>query len=189
LHPYTTSNRKNRIQDGSDGIGERPAIHHGDRRPSIAPRAQETGSIGLDLSLAHRLAFDDGKMCRPDLRFSWRPAAPRRQNGAEPRVILGLHEKFGEGQVRCVSCGRSQRELGIGGELDIPDPVARIRYGQAANFGVVFRRNDDFKHRGDRSIAPCELGFILAEPDIVASRSDAAGLVACRPYVAAVDIA
>ena len=62
-------------------------------------------------------------------------------------------------------------------------------YGHAANFGVVFRRNDDFEHRGDRSIAPDELGSILAEPDIVAGRFDAARLVARGPYLAAADIA
>ncbi len=91
--------------------------------------------------------------------------------------------------MRRVGCGRSQRELGVGGELDVPDPVAPIRYGQAANFGVVFRRNDDFKHRSDCSIASYELGSILAEPNIVAGRLDAARLVACGPYVAAPDIA
>ena len=128
-------------------------------------------------------------MCRPDLRFGRRSAAPRRQNGAGLGVIFGLHEQFGKGQVRRVGCRRSQRELGVGGELDVPDPVARIRYGQAANFGVVFRRNHDFKHRRDRSIAPRELGSVLAEPDIVAVRFDAARLVARGPHVAAADIA
>jgi hypothetical protein len=78
LNPYTASKHKNGIKDGSDSIGERSAIHHRDRRPSIAPTTEETSSIGLDLRLAHRLTFDDGKMGRPDLRFGWRPAAPRR---------------------------------------------------------------------------------------------------------------
>ena len=31
--------------------------------------------------------------------------------------------------MRRIGCGRSQHELGVGGELDVADPVARIRYG------------------------------------------------------------
>ena len=166
----------------------RPSITAIGARTSRPRPRKRARSVSISVSPT-RLALDHGEMCRPDLGLGRRPPAPRRQDGADLGVIFGLHEQLREGRMRRVVGRRRQHELGIGGELDVPGPIAGVGEGQAANLGVVFRRNDDFKHRGDRSVAPDELGLILAEPDIVAVRLDAARLIARGPNLAAPDIA
>ena len=47
--------------------------------------------------------------------------------------------------MRRVRGGRSEHEFSVGGDLDVAHSVARICDGYTANFGVVFRRNDDFQ--------------------------------------------
>ena len=75
LNPHMAPQRENGIQHGADGVGERPSVHRRDRRPDVAPAADETGPVGLDLGFSHRLALDHGKMGRPDLGFGRRLGA------------------------------------------------------------------------------------------------------------------
>ena len=188
-NPHAVAKREDGIENGADGIGKRPAIHYGDRRSNFASTAEETGPVGFDLRLAHRLAFDDGKMCRPDFGLGRRATPPRRQDGADLGEILSLHEKFGKDRVRRVGGGRRQHQLCVGGELDVPGLAARIRDRYAADFGVVLWRDDNVEGRGDRSVAPGELGAILGERDFVTVRFDAARLIARGPQLAALHVA
>ena len=188
-HPHATTQREDGIEDGADGVRKRPAVHHRDRRPDVAAAAEEAGAVGFDLRLAHRLAFDDGEVRRPDLGLAGRATTPRREDGAVPGEILGLHEELGEGRVRRVGGGRREHEFGVRRELDVPRAAARIRDRDAPNLGVVLRRDDDLERRRDRPVVPDELGAILGERDVVAVRLHAARLVAGGPHVPGLHVA
>ena len=188
-HPHAPAQREHGIEDGAGSVGERPAVHHRDRCPDLAPAAEEAGPVGLELRLAHLLAFDDGDVRRPDLGLAGRATAPRRQDGTAPGEMLRLHEELGESRVRGVGGGRRQHELGVRRDLDVPRAAAGVRDRDAAYLGVVLRRDDDLERRGDRSVVPDELGAILGERDVVAVRLHAARLVAGGPDLAALHVA
>ena len=67
---------------------------------------------------------------------------PRRQNGADVGQIFGLDEQLGKGRMRDVGGLGRQHELGIGRDLDLPHPAAGIRDRDAADLGIVFRRDE-----------------------------------------------
>ena len=106
-NPHAAAQAEDRIEHGADRVGERPAVHHGDRRPDLAPAPEEARAVGLELHVAHGLALHDGEVRRPDLGLAGRPPAPRRQEGADVGDELGLHEQLGEGGVRRVGGRRA----------------------------------------------------------------------------------
>ena len=182
---------EDRIEHGADGVGQRPAVDHGDRRRAMSrPRPRKRARSVSYSSSPTRLALDDGEMRGPDLGL-----AGRRGGGASPgcaptsATILGLHEQLGEGRMRRVGARRRQHDLGVGGQLDLARRARRIGDRDAADLGVVLRRDDDLERRRDRAVAPDELGAILGERHLVAVRLDAARLVARRPDLAALDVA
>src|SRR6185503_12517077 len=59
---YASAKTEDRIEHGADGIGERPAVEHGDRRPDLPPTPEEASPVGLELHAADGLAFRDGKV-------------------------------------------------------------------------------------------------------------------------------
>ena len=188
-NPHAAAKTEDRIEHGTDRVGERPAVHHGDRRPDLAPAAEKTRPIGLELHVAHALAFHNGEVRRPDLRLAGRPPPPRGQKGADIGDELRLHEQLGEGRVRRVGCGRRQHDLGVRGQLDLPGTASEVRNRHAANLGIVLGRDRHFECCRDRPVAPDDFGSILGERHLVAVRLDAARLVSRRPHFAAAHVA
>src|ERR1022692_2527592 len=93
-YAHAIPKREHRIENGADGVGQTPSVHHGNGRLNIAPATEETCAISFQLRLAQSLAFDDGVVGYPDFRFGRRAPSPRRQNRADFRNVLGLHEKL-----------------------------------------------------------------------------------------------
>ena len=79
--------------------------------------------------------------CAAGASPGWRPAAAR---------YSVCDEELGEGLVRRVGERRRQHDLGIGGDLDVARPVARIGDRHAPDLGIVLRRHDDVEGRGER---------------------------------------
>ena len=72
--------------------------------------------------------------------------------------------------MRVIVGVRRQHDLGIGGQLDLPNLVSQIGNRDAANFRVVFRRNRHFQGRRDGAVAPDDFGAALGESDVVTGR-------------------
>src|SRR6185312_14660459 len=83
--------------------------------------------------------------------------------------------------MRVVVGVRGEHDLGIGGQLDLPELITQVGNRYAADFGVVFRRNRHFQGRYDRAVASDDFRAPLGEGDLVTGRRHAAGLVARRP--------
>ena len=188
-HPHALPQHEHRVEDRADRIGQSPAIQHRDGPPDPAPAAEKPGSVGLDLRLAERLAFNDCMMGRPDLRLGGRAPPPGCQDGALLGDIFGLHEELRERRMRRVGCGERERQLAIGRDLDVAHAVAAIRDRYATNLGVILRRNDDLQGRRDHCITAYEFRTILGEGHLVAVGLDAARLIARGPHGAAFDVA
>src|SRR5512139_1687590 len=74
-HAHASTQCEDGIEDGASRVRQRPAVHYGDRRSNFATAAEEARTVGFDLRLAHRLAFDNGKMGCPDLWLAGRAAS------------------------------------------------------------------------------------------------------------------
>ena len=96
---HAAAQTEDRIEHGADRVGERLAVDHGNRRANAASAPEEARAVGLELHVAHRLAFDDGEMRRPDLGVAGRAQPPRRQQRADVGDELRLHEQLGEGRM------------------------------------------------------------------------------------------
>ncbi len=154
-------------------------------RPRPRKRARSV-SYWID---AAGLLLDRRDMRGPDrllVAGSWTAG---RQEGADIRDELGLHEQVLEGRVSDVGRLRREDDLGVRGQLDLTTARAEIRQRYAADLRVVLRRHDDGQAGRDRAVATGELGVILRVGDLVAVGFRAAGLVTRRPHGAAVDVA
>ena len=67
------------IEHGAGSAGQGAAIDCGDRGADAAATTDEPRAIGLEFTLAHRDAVDDGEMGRPDLRLVGRTLPSVRQ--------------------------------------------------------------------------------------------------------------
>ena len=84
-NPQAPAQREHRIEHGADGVGQAPAVDHGDGVADVVAAAEEARAIGLELDLAKRLALDDREMGGPQLGLARAAAAARRQDGAGVR--------------------------------------------------------------------------------------------------------
>ncbi len=91
--------------------------------------------------------------------------------------------------MRRVGCEGCERQLGIGGDLDVAHAVAAVRDRYAADLGVILRRNDDLQGRHDHCIMANEFRAILGEGRLVAVGLDAARLIGRGPHGAALGVA
>jgi hypothetical protein len=79
---------------------------------------------------------------------------------------------------------RRQDDFGVRRQLDLSHSCSEIRDRHSAHFGVVRRRNHDFKHGRDCAIAPPDLDVIFGKNDLIGIWFDAAWLVRSRPNLA-----
>ena len=181
---------EDRIEHRADGVGQRPAVDHRDRRADAAAAAEEARAVGLELRLADRLAFDDGEMRGPDLGLVGERAPARRQQradlGDDIRSATNSFEKAG-----CATSARwrRQHELGIGGELDLARAAAGL---------VIETRRTSASSSAETSTSSVVVSVpsrrmnsarSSVKVDVVAVGLDAARLIAGGPDVAAVDVA
>ena len=146
-YAHAISKREHRIEDSAHGIGQTPSVHHGNGSQNVASAAEEPRPVGFELRLAQCLAFNDRMMSHPNLRFGGRAPPPRRQDRADIRRVLGLHEKLGECRMGRIGRGGRKHELRVGCDLQVPVRLPRIHDRYAAHFRVVLRRHDYFEDR------------------------------------------
>jgi hypothetical protein len=185
---HAAAQGEDRIEHDADRIRERPPVDHGDRRANAAATADETGSVGLHLRLAHAVAVDGGEVRGPDLGLVWRPPPPRRQEDARVDEILGLDEQFGKGRMRDIRRLRRQHQFGIRGDVELSRPVPGVQNRHTSDLRCVFGRDENLQGRRQRAIATREFGAVLLEGDLVGVRLGTARLKAGRPHVVAADI-
>ena len=184
-HANATAQREDRIEHGSDRIGQRPRIQHCDRRAYAMSAAEEARPVGFERRLADGFAIGDAQMRRPDFGFRWAPLSPRGKDRAEFRKVFGLDEQLREGGMGDIGALWPQSEFGIGRDLDVARPHARIGDGHAPNLGIVFGRNQHFKRCRQRPVASGDLDAILVEIDSIFVGLCASRLKARRPDFAA----
>ena len=117
----------------------------------------------------------------PDFRFVGRSAPPRRQDRADVDEIFRFDEQLREGGMGDIGALRRENEFRIRRDFDPAGADARIGDGNAANFGVVFARDEHLQRRRQRAVAARQLGAVLVERDGIVVRLDAARLEARRP--------
>ena len=187
--PHPASKAEDRIEHCPARVGQRATIDHRDRCTDTVPAAQKARPVRFELRAADGLAFDDREVRRPHRRVGRRSEAARRQNRADVVHELRLHEQVREDRVRGVGRGGRQHDLRIRRHIDFASPASVIEDRDAADLGVVLRRDRDFERRRDRAVAPDDFDAILEERRLVTIRFDAARLVPRRPHLAAVGIA
>ena len=180
---HATAQGQNRVQHGADGVRQRGPVHGG-RIAQGAAAAQKAGTVGFRPDVTRR-ALRHHQVAGPYLRFGGRPAPPCRQDGVSVGQPLGLHEHLGEDRVREVVGAADQRKLSVGGDVDGARSLAGIRHGDAADLGILFRRDKDLHHRRQRTVATGELGAVLPEGHLVLVRHHAKGLQPRRPNLPA----
>ena len=184
-HANTPAQREDRIEHGSDRIGQRPSVHDRDRRANALSAAQEARPVGFELRPADRFSIGDAQMRRPKFGFRRSPLSPRRKDRAEVLEIFGLDEQLGEGRMGDIGALWPQSKFGVGCDLDVARPASRIGDGHAPNLGVVLSRNKHLKRCRQSPVASGDLDTILVEIDGIFVRLDARRLKACRPDGAA----
>ena len=128
-------------------------------------------------------------MRSPCLCFPGRAPAASREQHADRRQVLGLHEELGERRMRFVGRARRQHDFCVRSDLDGPDAIAHVRETDAAHLGIALGRHDHVEGRRQVAVAAHELGAVLAERDLVGVGFDARRLVPGRPDRAGVDVA
>ena len=187
--PDPAPQAEDRIEHRARGVRQGPTVDDGHRGADRAAAAQEAGPVRLALGAARGLAFHHDGVGGPHRGLRRRAHAAGGQQRAEVGEELGLDEQVGEGGVGRVGRRRGELELGVGGELQLPDPVTPVRDRDAPDLGVVLGRDDDLEHGRDRAVQPIELRAVLRERHAVDGRLDAGGLVRGRPDRAALDVA
>jgi len=137
--PHALPQHEHGVEDRADRIETNAAVQHRDPAPDPRPRPRNRALSVLDLGLAEALAFDDCMMGRPDLRLGGRAPPPGCQDGAHLGDIFGLHERASRTPDAPASVRGCERQLGIGGDLDVAHALAAVRDRYAANLGVILR--------------------------------------------------
>ncbi len=102
---------------------------------------------------------------------------------------FGLHEQLGESRMGDVVSRARQRQLGIGGQLDLARARAVIGDADAAHLRVVLGRHDHLGQRRHPSVAAHDLGAVLGEARGVLRRLRDRRLIGRRPDFAVLDVA
>ena len=178
-----------RVEDGTDGIREWPAVDHRDGIADVVPASEEPRAVRLELQVAHGCAFHHDHVCGPHRRVLIGLPAARRQQRADLGGEFRLHKQVGKRRVCHIGGLRSQGQLGIRRDLNVARACPQIGEGDAPHFSIVLGRHDDLERGGQGAIAPDNLGMVFAEGGLVRIGFDAAGLIARRPDLAGLRIA
>ena len=153
-YSHAAAKTEDRIEHGADGIGERLAVDHRDRRANDAPASQ--GNVRGRFRTVASPADSPSTTARCAAQtcgIGGRARPPRGQQRADVGLELRLHEHFGEGRMGGVGCVGRQHDFGVRGQLDLARAGAEIRDRDAANFGVIFGRDRHFQRGRDRAVA------------------------------------
>ena len=183
------ADRDDRIEHRTFGSGQRVRLAHRARRGDGAAAADEAHAIGLVRHLA-----DVRPVARQQMEQPWRLLADRaRPARAEDRVALaddfGLHEKVAERSLHGVRCGGSEHDFRVAGDFDDPARARAVGDAHAAQFDIVFRRDDNLRIGFDIVVAAPEFGAAFGEHRLVAVGALAGRLVRGRPELAADHVA
>ncbi len=172
----------------------RPCSRAAGRRPSRSGCGRRGRGRGIGPGRSRPAACPRHRRRRP-------PGARPRSRAQRARDVGGSPRwRRGRGRTRSATnsfenagCGhvgglRRQHDLGVGRDVDLAHAAAGVDDRDAAHLGVVFGRDQHLHRRGQRAVAPRELGAILAERDLVVVGLHAGGLEARRPDVAAAHV-
>ncbi len=180
---------EDRVEHRSDRSGREWIARQCRGGARLPAASDEGGAIRLEAPGPDGVALDDGEMRSPGARFMWRAPAACRQQRADRRQVLGLHEELGEGRMRLVGGARRQHEFRIRRDFDRAHAIAHVRQGDAANLGVALGRHDHVERRRQVAVATHELGPVLAERHFVGVGFDTRWLIPCGPDLAGIDVA
>jgi hypothetical protein len=128
-----------------------------------------------------RVPFDGGEVGQPDLAVVGRTRTPGSQQGPELGNVLRLHEEVREGRVGLVGLLRSQHDLGVGRDVDLPIPVFQVGDAQPAQLGIVLGGNHDLEGDRERGVHLGDAGTVLGVDDLVLIYLGSARLEASGP--------
>ena len=187
LAPGARRSRRRRLKIGSStapgGVGERPALDHGHRRADPAAPAQEARAVRLVLRAPHARPLHRHHVGGPDA------APPRAMRGERVarRVSSSGTASVCTKRLEKAGCAASalrgrEHDLGIGGDVDLARLAAQIDERDAADLGVVLRRDQHLEGAHDGAVAPADLGAVLEEGRLVGVGLHPRGLMARRPH-------
>ena len=154
-----------------------------------AAPSEEFGAIGFELDrIIRRGGLGDHEVRGPDRALVRRAEAAPRKEGLALWQPLGLDEEFVESGMRAIGPMRRERELEITGQFHLAGFARSVDQGEAPDFGIVFRGNDNFRHGFTRTAAPPELRFVRRETPGVAALRTSHRLMGIAPDRAALQI-
>ena len=136
-NPHAAAQREHRIKNRSRRVRQRAGVHDGHRIAQIAPAAQKSRSIGLELQAADGLSLQRADMSQPELRIGGFPAAAGGEQCAAVGDEFRPHEHFGEGGVGGVGGGRRQHHFGISRQFDFTHAGSLIGHRYPADLRIV----------------------------------------------------
>src|SRR4030095_941195 len=123
----------------------------------------------------------DEYMTGPYGRFIRRPRTAVSEQYAVISV-LGLHEKLGKDRMRPVGSVRSESELQIAGEFDMPGSHRAIRDRQTPQLRIVLGGDDDCENGLNTGETAPELGAVRGESSRSGGRRRHERLLSGRPH-------
>ncbi len=181
--------RERRVQYRAFASAQRTLFGQRKRQANAAPASDDAQSIGVEFFRADGFAGGHGQMRGPNFRLVRRALAPRRQNRARRRHVLGFDEQFRECGMGVIGGGRSEHDFRVGREFDHAWPGAGIGHRHPPHFRIVLGGYHHLKRRRQGAVATHELGAIFGERHFVAVRHHAGGLPRGRPDLAALGVA
>src|ERR1700678_4321351 len=148
-HAHRAAQAQDRVEHRTNRIGERAAIHHRYGIPQTAGASHKARAIRFKLQFSDRFGIRDQDVGDPHRGLLFGALPARGYQRADVWHEFGFDEEFRESRMSNVRCLRSERKFRIGSDLNVARAIAYVAERNAADFRVVFGRNDHFQSRGE----------------------------------------
>ena len=170
LDDDSAAQTEDRVEHGAGGVRQRTSVDDGGRRADRAAAAEEAGPVGLELDDPVAVVLDGRQVRRPDPLSSverGRRVASRASVSASNSVWTNRF--WNAGWATSAACGASTSSRY---DVSSSSRVARTEIGErdAPDLGVVLGDTVIVSAGRDRSVAPRELGLVLAVRHLVGVR-------------------
>ncbi len=112
-----------------------------------------------------------------------------RQDRVFRREEFRFDEEIAERRMGRVGLRRVEDHFGVAGQFDFARARRIVGQRNAAHFGVVFGRNDNFHVRRDAGIGAPEIGLVFGKRNFIRLRPLVNRLITGRPNRAAAHVA